>query len=386
MYAPGYHPGLAEPDEALIAEAVALAKRCDRAVVFAGLPDEMESEAFDRADMRMPEAHVRLIEAVAAANPNTAVVLMIGSPVEMDWEARVPAILNAYLGGQATGGAIADLLFGRANPCGKLPESFPMRLEHTPAYLNYADRDRAEYREGVFVGYRYYDTKMLPVRYPFGHGLSYTAFNYSDIETDRQDITDRETLTVSLTVRNTGRVAGKEAVQLYVRDGHTRIERPDKELKAFAKVSLQPGESERITFQLDRRAFAYYDETLHDWNVEEGEFEILVGASSRDIRLVAKVFVRVIDPRLPKITPYTIVADILRSPAREALMMEMLKRWAPDISDQLNNPRPSECATVEALRAIFLNMPLHALKLSEAGENEEAVMQEYIGRMNALNG
>ena len=383
-YAPGYRLDDAEPDEALIAEAVALAKNSRYAVVFAGLTDGMESEAADRPDMRMPASHVRLIEAVAAVNPRTAVVLMIGSPVEMDWVTQVPAVLNAYLGRQAAGGAIADLLFGAANPCGKLPESFPLRLEHTPAYLSYADRDLAEYREGVFVGYRYYDTRALPVRFPFGHGLSYTAFAYSDIAVDRNRIAEGETLTVSFTVQNCGTVTGKEVAQLYVSDGHAHIERPEKELKAFGKVELKPGESRRMHFTLDRRAFAYYDTRLKDWHVEEGTFTLLVGASSRDIRLDARVYVQVPDPRLPEVTPYTVVADIFRSPERKAALLETLERWAPEAYDLYRNPRASECASVEAIQEIFLNSPLHTLKLNVSGERELEIMEDMIRRMNTL--
>ncbi len=272
----------------LIAEAVELAKRSDVAVVVVGLNGEWESEGFDRVDMKLPGQQDELIRAVRAANPNTVVVLNAGSPVEMPWADEVPAILQLWYNGQEQGNALADVLFGDVNPSGKLPTTFPVRLQDNPAYINYpGENGKVRYGEGIFVGYRYYDKKELVPLFPFGHGLSYTSFAYSNLNLSADKITESDKLTVTFDVTNTGAVAGKEVAQLYVRDVKSLAARPEKELKAFLKVSLAPGETKTVTFTLDREAFWFFDTAQNTWAVEPGDFEILVGASSRDIRLSA---------------------------------------------------------------------------------------------------
>lgn len=267
-----------------IAQAARLAAVCDVALVFAGMPEGFESEGGDRPHMRLPGPQDDLIRAVLAANPRTVVVLNAGSPVEMPWADQVPAILEAYYPGQEGGHAVARILLGEVNPSGKLTVTFPQRLEDTPAYINYPGGREVHYGEGIFVGYRYYDKKEIAPLFPFGHGLSYTTFRYSDLKvTSHKSIHDP--LTVSLSVTNTGRVKGKEVVQVYVTDKESSLARPPKELKAFAKVDLQPGESKTVTFTLDFRSFAFYDPHKAKWVAEAGDFEILVGSSSRDIRL-----------------------------------------------------------------------------------------------------
>ena len=229
---------------------------------------------------------------MAAVQPNTIVVLHNGSPVEMPWADQVKGIVEAYLSGQAVGAAVVDILFGKVNPSAKLPETFPYKLEDNPSYLYYlGEGDKVEYREGVFVGYRYYDTKKMDVRFPFGYGLSYTTFAYSNLKLSAAQIKDTDTLTVSVDVTNTGSMAGKEVVQLYVSDVESTVIRPVKELKGFDKVDLQPGETKTVTFTLGKRAFAYWNTQIHDWHVESGEFRILVGKSSRDIQLEETVTV-----------------------------------------------------------------------------------------------
>jgi len=208
-------------------------------VIFAGLPDAFETEGADRDHMRLPDNQNELIAAVAAVNPNTVVVLHGGSPVELSWLDRVPAVLSMYLGGEQVGAAAVDLLFGKVNPSGHLAETWPIRLQDNPSYLNFPGEDGVvTYAEGIFVGYRYYDKKELAVNFPFGHGLSYTGFAYSNLTVDREKLTDRETVTVSVDVTNTGTVAGKAAVQLYVRDVQSTVRRPLRELRDFAKVVL----------------------------------------------------------------------------------------------------------------------------------------------------
>ncbi len=274
----------------LLAEAEELARHCDAAVVVVGLSPEYESEGFDRADMKLPGAQDELIRRVAAVNPRTMVVLNAGSALEMPWLNDVPAVVQLWYAGQEQGNALADVLFGDANPSGKLPTTFPARLQDNPAYINYpGENGHVRYGEGIFVGYRYYDKKEIEPLFPFGHGLSYTTFAYSNLKLSAEKLTEADTLTVSVDVTNTGALAGKEAVQVYVRDVQSKTSRPEKELKAFRKVMLQPGETQTVTFSLDREAFWYFDTARNGWAVEPGIFEIWVGASSRDIRLKAQV-------------------------------------------------------------------------------------------------
>jgi len=274
-------PQISDP----IAEAVALAKKSDVAVVIASLNGEWESEGFDRINMKLPGEQDELIRQVLAANPNTIVVLNVGSPVEMPWVDDVPAILQLWYDGQEQGNALADVLFGDVNPSGKLPTTFPVRLQDNPAYINYpGENGKVHYGEGIFVGYRYYDKKELAPLFPFGHGLSYTSFAYSNLKCSADKIIETDTIAVSVDVTNTGKVFGKEVVQLYVRDVKSTFARPEKELKAFEKVGLKPGETKTINFKLNREAFWHFDAAMNLWSVEPGEFEILVGASSRDIR------------------------------------------------------------------------------------------------------
>ena len=259
--------------EEALAQAAEFAKQKKAAVVMAGLPDVYESEAFDRAHMRLPEGHDRMIEAVAAANPNTVVVLLGGSAMELPWADRVKAILYMGLPGQAGGQAIADLLMGAANPSGKLTESWPVTYDDAISKETFG-RKNPEYREGIYVGYRYYDKAGKSVRYPFGHGLSYTQFEYSGLTVENR--------TVTVTVTNAGTVKGTEVVQLYIAPPHNGLARPEKELKGFARVELQPGASRAVSFELNDRSFAVWSD---GWKVPTGTYGILVGASSRDIRL-----------------------------------------------------------------------------------------------------
>ncbi len=296
-YAAGYTHKGDHPDDALIQEAVELINNADVVVICAGLIDLYETEGLDRTHMKLPPGHDALIQAVAASHSNVIVVLNNGSPVEMPWVNDVSAILEGHLGGQAGAGAIADILFGKVNPSGKLAESFPIKLEHNPSYHYFpGGPGTVEYRESVYIGYRYYDTVSQDVLFPFGHGLSYTTFEYSDLQLNRSKISEDETLTATLKVKNSGNMTGKEIVQLYVRDIESTAFRPEKELKGFVKVELAPGEETKVTIELNQRAFAYYNTDLKDWHVESGTFEILVGTSSRDIHLSATVEVTSIHP------------------------------------------------------------------------------------------
>lgn len=291
-YCPGYPMGSDQPDHALIEEAVQAAQKADAAVIFAGLPKEYESEGFDRIHMDMPQSHIDLITAVANANPNTVVLLQNGAPVAMPWINKVKAVLECYLAGQAGGPAAVDVLMGDINPSGKLAETFPISLSDTPCYRYFPEGPKTvEYRESVYVGYRYYDTAHTKVLFPFGHGLSYTQFAYRDMTLSADRIKADKTLDVTVTVENTGERAGAEIVQLYVRDDASTIFRPEKELKGFAKVYLEPGESRTVSFTLDKRAFAYYNVDIADWHVESGTFTVMAGSSSASIYLSTPVYV-----------------------------------------------------------------------------------------------
>ena len=270
----------------LIDEAVTLAQVADVAVLYIALPTFKESEGYDRTDLDLTEQQVALITAVSAIQPNTVVILNNGAPVAMSgWIDGVAAVLEGWMMGQAGGVAIADVLFGKVNPCGKLAETFPLKLADTPAHLNWpGGAGEVHYGEGIFIGYRYYDAKEMPVQFPFGYGLSYTTFAYSNPKVSATNFKDVDGLTVTVDVTNTGDIAGKEIVQLYVHDQKSGLVRPEKELKGFAKVDLQPGETKTVSIPLDFRAFAYYHPEYKRWITEDGEFDLLIAASAADIR------------------------------------------------------------------------------------------------------
>ncbi|RPA83048.1 hypothetical protein BJ508DRAFT_317917 [Ascobolus immersus RN42] len=284
----GCRIGYAErPDKDLIAEAAAAAAEADVAVVIVGLDAEWESEGYDRQTMDLPKNgnQDRLISAVVKANPRTIVVNQSGTPVTMPWADEVPAIIQAWYQGQEAGNALADVLVGNANPSGKLPVTFPKRLEDNPAYHNWPGEDRhVLYGEGIYIGYRHYDRVKVEPQFAFGHGLSYTTFAYGSAKISSSTLSDGETLTVSIPITNTGLLEGKEIVQAYVRDIKSRLPRPEKELAAFAKVDLQPGESKTMELSLDKYSVGYWDGKEGKWVAEQGEFEVLIGASSRDIK------------------------------------------------------------------------------------------------------
>lgn len=290
VYAKGYDKTKAVTDIELLSEAVETAKTSDIAVLFCGLTEEYESEGFDRDHIKIPESHINLIKAVSKANPNTVVVLSGGSPVEMPWISSVKAVLNGYLGGEAGAAAAVELLYGECNPSGKLAETYPLTISDNPSYKRFPGSVKSvEYRESIYVGYRYYDKRNLDVCFPFGFGLSYTQFEYSDIKLSKKSMKDTSSVDVSFKVKNTGKIAGAEIVQLYVKDNESTVFRPEKELKGFKKIYLDAGEEKTVTFTLGKRAFAYYNVNIHDWHVETGNFTIFAGASSRDIRLSAKI-------------------------------------------------------------------------------------------------
>ena len=283
----GYQQGFdrhGKPDAALQKSACELATQADTVILCMGLDEIAESEGLDRSNLRLAQNQVDLLQAVAAVNPKIAVVLYSGSVVETPWLDNCQALLYAALGGQAGAGAVADALTGKVNPCGKLAETWPLAYADVPSAADFATRRKTvEYREGLYIGYRYFTTAEKAVRFPFGYGMSYTTFAYSDLVTDEQG--------VSLTVTNTGSVAGTEIVQLYIAKKNSELFRPAKELKGFARVTLAPGEKQRITIMLDDKAFRFWNVKANRWEIEGGEYELLVGASVEDIRLCEKISV-----------------------------------------------------------------------------------------------
>jgi beta-glucosidase len=333
-YAKGYSLN-DDNDLSLIDEAKKLAMESDIAIVFAGLPLHYESEGIDRTHLDMPASHNKLISEIANAQKNTVVVLTNGSAVTMPWINQVQAILESWLVGQAGAGAIVDVLFGKINPSGKLAETFPIKLEDTPSSFNFpGEQGNVLYGERIFVGYRYYDEKKIEPLFPFGFGLSYTTFEYSNIKVSTEDITDQSGLTVSVKIKNTGSIAGKETVQLYVNDEKCSLQRPEKELKKFTKILLAPGEEKEVTFTLNRSDFSYFDARRNLWIAESGRFNILIGASSRDIKLKKAINLSSTQKVPLAFDEYTFFTAYWANPETRKFIIELmpnyLKKWTPE--------------------------------------------------------
>ncbi len=382
-YAAGYDGE--EPDEALLAEAEQIAGESDVVVVFAGLPDSYESEGYDRTHLRLPPAHLALISRVSRMNPNTVVVLHNGAPVEMPWLGDVKGVLEAYLAGQAGGGAVCDLLFGKENPSGKLAETFPAYLEQNPSYLNFpGEGDVVAYREGIFIGYRYYDKKKTAPLFPFGYGLSYTTFSYGELHLSDTEMTPDKPLTVELELTNTGSRRGAETVQLYVSDIESTVVRPVRELKGFEKVLLEPGQTKRVAFRLESRAFAYYSPERGGWTVEPGEFLIEVGASSRDIRAVARVQMNTTP--VTRTCPYTVnstCGDIFATEEGREVFADLFSKL--DVGVQEGDEMGESSAQMAA--AMYRDMPVHALvSFTQEPSITRAALQQCIDRLNGILG
>lgn len=352
-------------DEALAKEAVEAAKDADKVVIFAGLPDSFESEGYDRTHMRLPDCQNRLIEEILSVQSEVIVVLHNGSPVEMPWLPKVKGLLEAYLGGQAVGEALESLLFGKVNPSGKLAETLPYKLSDNPSYLTFGDGENVEYNERIFVGYRYYDKKEMAVAFPFGYGLSYTTFAYSSLKVSQNEISDNDTVTVTVDVTNTGSMEGKEIVQLYIHDLTDAAQRPLKELKGYDKVSLKPGETKTVSFTLDYRSFAWYNTNLQDWYAKTGDYEILIGASSRDIRLSEKIHLTTAKQLPLKIHMNTTLGELLSDERTIPFGLEFKKRMdaffdTPDIPD-IDSSSSKEAISDAMNNAMVASMPLRNL-------------------------
>ncbi len=374
-----------ELNEAALSEAIMSAKNADVAVIFAGLPDSFESEGFDRKDMKMPECQNRLIEEVAKAQPNTVVVLHNGSPVETPWVDHVAAILEMYLGGQGVGEAADRLLYGEANPCGRLAETFPYKLEDNPSYMNFpGDGFTVDYAEDVYVGYRYYDVKKMPVRWAFGHGLSYTEFEYSNMKLSAEKLDDDSTVEIFVSVKNVGTVSGKEVVQLYVGDRNGTFGRPLKELKGFAKVELAPGETKEVSMVINSRDLSYYNERLGDWYAPGGTYELMVGHASDDIRLSASLSFDT-KKRLPFIVnSATTMGELLADPRTALVFNAMMPNMGSGSAFGATTEEAEEVMggimTANAVENMMSSMPLKSLGSFGIMDNEQ--MEGLISVLN----
>lgn len=390
-YAQGFHIDEETTDETLLQEAITLAKESDVAVIFAGLPDSFESEGFDRTHLNMPANQNELIARISEVQPNVVVVLHSGSPIAMPWLDKVAGVLQMYLAGQASGGAAVNLLFGDATPCGKLAETFPLHLEDNPSYLNFpGNREKVCYQEGVFIGYRYYDKKKMDVLFPFGYGLSYTDFTYSNMKVtvngknaaDIDVIKETDEIVISADITNTGNCDGAEIVQLYIKNPVVYEIRPEKELRDFAKVFLKAGETKTVTFTLNARAFSYYETRIHDWYAESGDYEILLASSSRDIRLQDTVSITG-SKKIPFVADYITTCEDVELFAKDGSALdEMLRRSGFAEATDHDGDDSMGSGTADMMKAMFTGTPLHSILSFSSEELTYEDIQDTIRKLN----
>jgi beta-glucosidase len=363
----------------MITNAVNNAKTADVAVIFAGLPPSYESEGYDRKHINMPPNHIKLIEAVANANKNVVVVLNNGSAVAMPWLPNVKAVVEGGLAGQASGGAIADVLFGVVNPSGKLNETYPVALQDNPSYFNFpGENHTVNYGEGIFIGYRYYEARNRLPLFPFGYGLSYTTFAYSGIKVSAKNVNDTSQLQVSIKVKNTGAVAGQEIVQLYVSDKECSYQRPNKELKAFKKIMLKPGEEKEVAFTLGYRDYAFYNPALKQWVVESGDFDILVGASSQDIKQKETIHVTGTKKITEKLTTYSSIHQWFEHPKGKALIQPVFEGMVTGMTG--GDKAPQE--TLDMMAKMLAEMPIIKMVGFSRGKFTEQMLDDMIKKAN----
>ena len=386
IFAEGYQDEKDEVVEALQSEAVKAAAEADVAVLFLGLPDNFESEGYDRKHMNLPNCQNELVEKVLEVQKHVVVVLHNGSAVLMPWKDQVEGILEAYLGGEAVGKAVAEVLAGIKNPCGRLAETFPLRLEDTPCYLTYGKGfDNAVYQEGVFVGYRYYTSRKMETAFPFGYGLSYTTFAYSDLQLDKKEMSDKEHVEVSVKVKNTGKCAGKAVVQLYVGAPETEVVRPVRELRGFEKIFLEAGEEKTVTFILGERAFAYWNTLIHDWYAEEGTYKVMIGENADHMCVGEEITVHP-TKELPKTYSLnTCLGELMRDPKAQTVMAPFMQGMAQndaamDMAEANENDQ-SGVVNQEMMAAMMEGMPLRQLLSFVPGIKREMLEQ----MVNALN-
>lgn len=413
-YSEGYALDQEEQDNKLIEKAVIAAGEADVVFAFVGLPDSYESEGFDRTHLQMPDSHNKLVEALIKANPNTVAILSAGSAVEIPWRDRADSILVMHLAGENSGEAVCDLLFGDVSPCGKLAETWPLALTDTPSLPAFGKTGNVEYLESIYVGYRYYDKAKKAVAYPFGFGLSYTRFVYRDLKLDQTVLGRDATLTLTATVQNVGEMAAKEIVELYVAPPESTLFMPVRELRGYEKISLEPGECKTVSFVLEPRAFSYYHAKQKKWAVQEGTYQIEVGASSRDIRLSEAVqvvnaadcplpdlkaaapfyfhpennqfpreeFKAIYGRELPEETslrPYTVnstLGEIKEDPIGKTLYEQIRGSMAQNFG---------EGDLLLMMEAMLEDMPLRGLEMFSGGALSGENLKGLLDQMNALN-
>jgi len=388
-FAEGYRDDKDETDAELLNEAVKVAKEADVAVLFIGLPDNFESEGYDRKHLNLPNCQNELVEKILEVQKQVVVVLHNGAPVIMPWKDEVNGIIEAYLGGEAVGSATVEVLTGKKNPCGRLAETFPNRLEDTPCYLTYGKGfDNADYSEGVFVGYRHYTSRKIDTAFPFGYGLSYTTFEYSGLETDRKEMSDKETVNVSVKVKNTGNRSGKTVVQLYIEAPQTELVRPVRELRGFEKIFLEAGEEKTVTFSLDERVFAYWNTAIHDWHTEEGIYEIMIGENADKMCLSEEITVHS-TKEIPKVYSLnTCLGELFSDPKAQAVMEPFKQGMAANqgAMDMAEGHRNDESGVVnqEMMAAMMEGMPLRQLLSFVPGMKRE-MLEQMVAALNSLN-
>jgi len=378
-YAQGYRLDSGATEKKMVEEAIETARQCRSVLVFAGIPEQMESEGFDRRDMKLPDNQNHLISELARLDANLVVVIVGGAPVELPWFTQVHSILTTYLSGQAAAGALVDILYGNACPCGKLAETWPVSLAHNPSYLNFpGDRKTVNYAESIFIGYRYYQKKQIQPLLPFGFGLSYTEFAYQNIAVSRARIAAGETLSVTADVTNTGAVAGKETVQLYIAaPPNDAYPRPVRELKGFVKTELLPGETKTVSFTLTHEDFAFYDPELSDWRVDAGVYRLQLAASSEAICLEAEVEAEATKTRPAPLTPWSTLGDIAAHKNGPQVLARLFGQDddAPaDDEQQSMGVNGSELAR---------NMPLKKIVQMTRAEDPDRAMEELLQDLNA---
>ncbi|HHV10800.1 MAG TPA: glycosyl hydrolase [Clostridiales bacterium] len=374
-----------EPDgkEAALNKITAAAAKADKVVIFTGVPEADESEGVDRKTLNLPKDQEALILEIAKIQQNIIIVLHNGSAVAMPWINNVKAVLEVYLGGEAVGLATADLLYGEANPCGRLAETFPLRIEDTPTYPYYdVENDDVLYREGVLVGYRYYETMKKPVLFPFGYGLSYTKFSYSDLTLDKDEMDDTEAVAVKVTVTNTGKFEGKEVIQLYVSGKTQGIIRPERELRAFDKINLAPGESKEVVFKLDKRAFAYWNTTFHEWHVSTGDYQIQIGASASDILLEKRIHVRSTSRKRPRFSVHTPMGQMMGYPEAAAIIQDCFKTLFGGNEAEADGQKKEGAMTPDVMSSFMDEIPLRSL----LSFNKDMKMEELVAVIDKING
>ena len=385
-FAEGYQDEKDEVVKELQDEAVKTAAEADIAVLFLGLPDNFESEGYDRKHMNLPNCQNELVQKIIEVQKHVVVVLHNGSAVLMPWKDQVEGILEVYLGGEAVGRAVAEVLAGIKNPCGRLAETFPLRLEDTPCYLTYGKGfDNADYQEGVFVGYRYYTSRKMKTAFPFGYGLSYTTFEYSNLRVDKKEMTDQDMLQVSVNVKNTGKRSGKTVVQLYVGAPENEVIRPVRELRGFEKIFLEAGEEKTVTFTLDERAFAYWNTAIHDWYVEDGTYNVMIGENADKMCLSEEIIVHG-TREIPKTYSLnTCLGELMRDPKAQAVMGPFMQgmsqnQAAVEMAEAQENDE-SGAVNQEMMAAMMDGMPLRQLLSFVPGITREMLEQ----MVNALN-